>query len=141
MSIFVNNEGDAADPGLSDLPPQTISLVDYAVAPGPLVAIGGAQFYPDGFAIPGKTLAVSLQVSTRLSADGLMGSLTLYNVTDDEEAVFIGNITETAFTGRSVLVVPPGAAKIYELRAAVAGVGGAEDFMIVMGAVLRLVWS
>ena len=89
----------------------------------------------------GKSLVISLEVTTRVSVEGLTGSLTLYNVTDDEVAALIGNITETAFTGRTAVVELPGATKVYELRAAVAGVVGAEDFMVVMGAALRLVWS
>lgn len=115
----------------------SLALCAYATNEGPLSAVGLLRFDPALYAVPGRTLSLTLEVVGDVSAGGLTGTVALYDLTAAATAATL-SWTETSATVKTASVTVPGAAHTYELRASLSGGAG---YLTLGGAVLRLTWS
>lgn len=103
------------------------------------VVIGGGYFDPSTYAISGRATALTLELVGQVSALGVTGTLTLYNLDDATSVTRPVTATSAAYDGAAAVALPL-AANRYELRLKKSG-GAAADYVLVYGVNLRVTWS
>ena len=103
------------------------------------VVVGGGIFVPSYYSLSDRATQLNFEAVGQV-VSGVLGTLTLFNVTDNASA---GALTWTETTGTlkqfSITPVPSGS-KIYEVRAKKAN-GSLSDYALFYGVNLRVSWS
>lgn len=126
-----------SDLGVQD-GPRLIPITMFAANDGVLTAVGRCRFDPSVYAIPGRSTMISFELIGDVDSGGVTGTAVLRNLTDSTTDSTI-TVTETTPTWKTGVVMPPGGAKIYEIR--LSHNGSPTDTFTVGGAVLRVTWS
>lgn len=115
---------------------RVIPLCGYTTNDGALAAYGRVQIDPANYAVTGRTLVATLETLAEVSAGGLSLEVTLVDLTHASTEVAAITETATTTTRQTDVVALHASASIYELRAALTGVGYAG-----FSANLILTWS